>query len=114
MGQVLINLINNAYLHAFDGRSDGVLTIAAQEQGEMVLLQVQDNGSGMAPDVQQRMFEPFFSTRIGSGGTGLGMGIVHNIVVKLLGGTMSVHSVPGQGTRFDIRLPRRAPSAPAA
>jgi signal transduction histidine kinase len=57
----------------------------------------------------QRLFEPFFSTRIGEGGTGLGMSIVQSIVSKSLGGSMHVHSTPGQGTRYDITLPRSAP-----
>jgi signal transduction histidine kinase len=74
-----------------------------------VLIQVKDNGAGMSPEVQQRMFEPFFSTRIGDGGTGLGMSIVQGIVTKTLGGTLQVHSELGQGTRFDITLPREAP-----
>jgi signal transduction histidine kinase len=57
------------------------------------------------------MFEPFFSTRIGEGGTGLGMSIVQSIVTKTLGGSLQVQSEPGQGTRFDIILPLEAPSA---
>ena len=109
LGQVVINLINNAYLHAFEDRTDGILTIRCQAVGDDVLLQVEDNGKGMTVEVQQRLFEPFFSTRLGAGGTGLGMSIVQSIVAKSLGGSMLVHSVIGQGTRFDITLPRAAP-----
>jgi signal transduction histidine kinase len=109
LGQVIINLINNAYLHAFAGRTDGVVHIHGELRDGDVLIQVKDNGAGMSPEVQQRMFEPFFSTRIGDGGTGLGMSIVQGIVTKTLGGTLQVHSELGQGTRFDITLPREAP-----
>ncbi len=111
LGQVVINLVNNAYLHAFEGRSDGVLTISAQADGDQVLLSVTDNGVGMSPQLLAQMFQPFFSTKIGRGGTGLGMTIVDNLVRKVLGGTLEVTSTVGQGSRFVLRLPRVAPSA---
>lgn len=109
LGQVVINLINNAYLHAFDGDKPGAISVLAQEVGPDVVLQFQDDGKGMSEEVVQRLFEPFFSTRIGDGGTGLGMGIVRDIVVKSLGGLIQVQSTPGGGTRYDITLPRSAP-----
>lgn len=113
LGQVLINLINNAYLHAFEGRSDGLLTISAQVQGKRVLLAVEDNGIGMVEAVQQHLFEPFFTTKIGQGGTGLGMSIVDSIVRKQLGGFMRVTSVLGKGSRFELNLPLVAPAPEA-
>ena len=115
LGQVLINLINNAYLHAFEGRTDGgLLTISASVQGENVLLRVVDNGVGIADPVLQHLFEPFFSTKIGRGGTGLGMSIVDSIVRKALGGSIRVQSVQGRGTGFDITLPLCLPLAKPA
>lgn len=109
LGQIVINLVNNAYLHAFEGRTDGVLRIAAQEDGDWVRLSFADNGVGMAPGHLAQLFQHFFSTKIGRGGTGLGMAIVHNLVTKTLGGTIAVVSNLGQGTRFDVRLPRSLP-----
>ncbi len=109
LGQIIINLINNAYLHAFEGRSDGVLTISAQTDGDDVLLRVADNGVGMTAQQLEKMFEPFFSTKIGRGGTGLGMAIVQNLVSKTLRGRVDVASTPGQGTCFTIRIPRVLP-----
>jgi signal transduction histidine kinase len=105
LGQIVINLVNNAYLHAFEGRSDGVLTISAHRDGNQVVLSFSDNGVGMASDHMAQMFDPFFSTKIGKGGTGLGMAIVQNLVNKTLGGRITVASVVGQGTRFDMALP---------
>ena len=105
LGQVVINLINNAYLHAFDQRNDGLLRISSHVAGQQVLLCVEDNGSGMPEPHLEIIFEPFFSTKIGRGGTGLGMAIVHNLVTKTLQGTISVSSTPGIGTRFEICLP---------
>jgi signal transduction histidine kinase len=111
LGRVLINLVNNAYLHAFEGRKDGVLTISAHAQAQAgeVALVVADNGSGMAPESLAKLFDPFFSTKIGKGGTGLGMAIVQNLVTKALGGRISVASTFGQGTQFDIVLPMVLP-----
>ena len=110
LGQIVINLINNAYLHAFEGRTDGVLTISAQLDGDQVLLCVADNGVGMAPEQLEKMFEPFFSTKIGRGGTGLGMAIVQNLVNKTLHGRVEVASTPGEGTCFTIRIPQALPA----
>lgn len=111
LGQVLINLINNAYLHAFEERSDGLVVLSAAQQGERVVLTVEDNGAGIAPEVFGKMFEPFFSTKIGQGGTGLGMSIVQSLVANTLGGEVRVHSTPGVGTRVEIELPVTLPTA---
>jgi PAS domain S-box-containing protein len=114
IGQVLINLINNAWLHAFEGMASGVLEISAapcaDKPGEVCIV-IADNGAGMSEEVQARLFEPFFSTKIGKGGTGLGMSIVEDIVTKTLGGNLELESSPGKGTRFVITLPLDAPKA---
>lgn len=109
LGQILINLVNNAYLHAFEGRSQGELRLSAQAQGDTVAITVADNGVGMPQERMDKMFQPFFSTKIGQGGTGLGMAIVQNLVTKSLGGYITVQSTVGEGTQFHIVLPRRAP-----
>lgn len=111
VGQVLINLINNAYLHAFEGLSNGTLHISAQAQHGSVHLNVSDNGIGMSQALLEQLFQPFFSTKIGRGGTGLGMTIVENLVNKVLGGSLKVKSSQGQGSEFLIHLPLRAPLA---
>jgi signal transduction histidine kinase len=55
------------------------------------------------------VFEPFFTTRLGQGGSGLGLHIAHNLVYEVLGGTITLNSTPGEGTRFDIAIPLVAP-----
>ena len=105
LGRVLINLVNNAYLHAFEGRTDGVLTISAKSDAQSVTLVVADNGIGMAPELLGKVFDPFFSTKIGQGGTGLGMAIVQNLVTKALGGRIVTTSTVGQGTQVEMVLP---------
>lgn len=113
LGQVVINLVQNAYLHAFEGlESGGLVSIGAcresSEGGESaVRITVSDNGCGIAPAHQARVFEPFFTTRMGRGGTGLGMNIVYNIVTDILCGTIHLESTAGGGTAVRIVLPIR-------
>jgi signal transduction histidine kinase len=70
LGQIVINLINNAYIHAFEGRTEGVLAISAQLQDQDVTMRFRDNGVGIEQNNLEKLFEPFFSTKIGRGGTG--------------------------------------------
>ncbi|MCV2360837.1 PAS domain S-box protein [Paucibacter sp. TC2R-5] len=111
LGQVLTNLILNANLHAFEARPSGacihIRAVAVDERS--FTLTVEDNGCGMRAEVQRRAFDPFFTTKMGSGGTGLGLNIVYNIVTGILGGQIELHSEPGMGSRFVMRLPFVAP-----
>jgi PAS domain S-box-containing protein len=106
IGQIIVNLVNNAYMHAFDGVAQGVLRISARQRDEWVDIEVRDNGVGIAREHLEQLFKPFFSTKIGQGGTGLGMAIVQNLVTKTLQGSLNVESSPGEGTAFFITLPK--------
>jgi signal transduction histidine kinase len=64
---------------------------------------------GIAYENQPKVFEPFFTTKRGQGGTGLGLHIIFTLVTKVLGGTIGFASVPGQGTQFDLLLPKTSP-----
>lgn len=117
LGQVIGNLINNAVLHGFEGRSHGTIRITGEPgQGAFVVLKVADDGKGIPADLLGRIFDPFVTTKKGRGGTGLGLHISYNAVVNLLGGSLTVHSVEGEGATFVLRIPRVAPqvSAPIA
>ncbi|PHV06169.1 histidine kinase [Janthinobacterium sp. BJB412] len=108
-GQVMINLINNALSHAFDGHDSGeVLVTARRLDGGMIEVCVSDNGCGIAPENMGRIYDPFFTTKLGKGGSGLGLNIVYNIVYGLLGGKIDVDSTLGVGTRFVLVLPVKA------
>lgn len=108
--QVVANFINNALLHGFDGRSNGKMKLSASqpEQGR-VLIEFSDDGDGIAEENRGRIYEQFFTTKLGQGGSGLGLNISHNIVTKLLGGQISMQSVLKQGTTFRLDLPLSAP-----
>ncbi|MEC5396417.1 ATP-binding protein [Uliginosibacterium sp. H1] len=113
LGQVLTNLVNNAVLHGFDGRDRGEIWIIASADGApgtgSITLTLRDDGSGIAPDMLGRIFDPFVTSRKGRGGTGLGLHIVHNTVTQLLGGSVTVDSWAGAGTAFYLNLPVKAP-----
>ncbi len=110
--QVIANIVTNAAIHAFGPDEAGELFILAEPVGTgEIELCIRDNGCGIPPEVQGRVFDPFFTTRMGQGGSGLGLYIVYNIVTSLLGGSIEVTSTPG-GTCFTMRFPACAPDAP--
>jgi signal transduction histidine kinase len=111
---VLTNLFLNTVTHAYpDGRA-GTLSVGARAVGGDVEITVADDGIGMAEDVRMRAFDPFFTTRRGHGGTGLGLHIIFNIVTQSLNGRLTMESAPGRGTTFHITIPRHARSTAAA
>lgn len=110
LGQVVTNLLLNSLIHAFEGHPSGVVCITCRRHGETHAQVIcADDGKGMLPEVRQKAFEPFFTTRLGRGGSGLGLHIAHNFVTGLLGGTIEIFSAPGHGTEFRITLPLSAP-----
>ncbi|WP_298625832.1 PAS domain S-box protein [uncultured Zoogloea sp.] len=111
LGQIFTNLITNALLHAFEGLPRGSITVTPRVMDEdSVQIEFADDGRGIPIADQRRIFDPFFTTRLGRGGTGLGLHIVYNLVTQVLGGRITVHSSPGNGTRFVLALPRTAPA----
>lgn len=109
LGQVIANLIENAAKHGLEG-SGGVITLSARAAGDSrVTISVADHGKGIASELHQHVFEPFYTTRLGQGGSGLGLHIAHNIVYQILGGSIELTSAVGSGARFDVTIPLRAP-----
>lgn len=109
--QVLINLIKNSVSHAFTGVDKPHIDILIRATGDQIVVDYSDNGLGMPHEVLSRIFEPFFTTRRQSGGTGLGMHIVFNLVTQKLKGSIRAASTPGAGTHFTLRLPLRLDTA---
>lgn len=107
--QIITNLTMNALIHAFGADSEGEIRIEAQLEDDWVVLQFKDNGKGIPAENVDKIFDPFFTTQRGQGGTGLGLNIVYNLIVKQFGGTIKVSSVFGQGANFIIRVPQVVP-----
>ncbi|MEO5934108.1 MAG: ATP-binding protein, partial [Duganella sp.] len=102
--------IDNCLVHGFDGRASGTITLSARDGGNgEVIIEVADTGVGIPAANLPRIYDPFFTTRLGSGGSGLGLYITHNIVTGVLGGRIDAASVEGEGARFTLRLPKVAP-----
>ena len=95
---------------AFDAR------LSTRDLGDVVEIRVRDNGIGIAPEIKDKLFQPFFTTKPTGEGTGLGLSISYDIVTQQHGGTITVDSRVGEFTEFTVRLPRayRATIAEAA
>jgi GAF domain-containing protein len=113
--RVLLNMIANGFYAATKRKaqadSDGYepsLAVATKNLGDRVEIRIRDNGTGIPPEVKEKMFNPFFTTKPAGEGTGLGLSISHDIVVKQHGGSIEVDTQPGEFTEIRIVLPRAA------
>jgi signal transduction histidine kinase len=119
MTRVFLNLFSNGF-YATDKRlRDGaapdfrpVLKVTTRDLGEAVEIRVRDNGAGIPPEIKDKLFQPFFTTKPTGEGTGLGLSISYDIVTQQHGGTIAAHSHVGEYTEFTTRLPRRRQRAP--
>ena len=106
LSQVLTNLVMNSAIHAFSEGEPGEVTIdVSSESDGAAIIHYADSGRGMDSYTLQRMYEPFFTTRIGGDGIGLGMNIVYSLVLGKLEGHIDCVSAPGQGTQFTLIIP---------
>jgi len=113
--RVLLNLISNGFYAATKRKSemDGadyepILAAVTRNLGDSVEIRIRDNGIGILPDVKEKIFNPFFTTKPAGEGTGLGLSISYDIIVKQHGGSIEVDTRPGEFTEFTITLPRAA------
>jgi len=111
MTRVFLNLIGNGFYAAnkrahADGGVRPVLRVATHQAGDAVEVKVRDNGTGIPPEIRDKLFQPFFTTKPTGEGTGLGLSISYDIVTQQHGGTITVDSEPRSYTEFTIRLPR--------
>jgi signal transduction histidine kinase len=112
--RVFLNLFGNGFYAANkrardneDGSFRPVLSVATREAGDAVEVRVRDNGAGIRPDIRDKLFQPFFTTKPTGEGTGLGLSISYDIITQQHGGTITVESEPGSFTEFTVRLPRQ-------
>jgi two-component system NtrC family sensor kinase len=113
--RVLLNLISNGFYAATkrkaEGNGDGyepMLAATTRNLGDSVEIRIRDNGTGIPPEVKEKIFTPFFTTKPAGEGTGLGLSLSYDIIVKLHGGSIGVDSHPGEFTEFRLVLPRGA------
>jgi signal transduction histidine kinase len=111
--RVLLNLISNGFYAAIKRKADGggdsfepTLTASTRNIGDKVEIRIRDNGTGIPDEVKAKMFNPFFTTKPAGEGTGLGLSLSYDIIVKQHGGTIEVDTKPGDFTEFTIVLPR--------
>jgi PAS domain S-box-containing protein len=119
MTRALLNLISNGFYATTKRHDAGVayeptLCASTKNLGDSVEVRIRDNGTGIPPEVKERMFDPFFTTKSAGEGTGLGLSLSHDIVVKQHAGAIEVETEPGAFTEFRIVLPRNAPSISAS
>jgi GAF domain-containing protein len=115
--RVLLNLISNGFYAARQRNAEGnestyepTLTAATKDLGDSVEISIRDNGTGIPPKVKEKMFSPFFTTKPAGEGTGLGLSLSHDIIVKQHSGSIEVDTQPGEFTEFRIVLPRAGAS----
>lgn len=106
IAQVITNLITNSLIHAYPDNQPGTLSITIKETDEQVSIIYRDDGCGIPLDIQERVFEPFFTTARNRGGSGLGLHLVYNLVTQTLQGNIQLESIPGEHTTFVITIPR--------
>jgi two-component system, NtrC family, sensor kinase len=117
--RALLNMIANGFYAATRRRAETnggdyepTLTASTKNLGDHVEIRIRDNGTGMTPDVKEKMFNPFFTTKPTGEGTGLGLSISHDIIVKQHGGSIEVDTQPGEFTEIRVILPRAAALLP--
>jgi GAF domain-containing protein len=115
--RALLNLISNGFYAAIRRRAAGnggdyepTLAAVTKNRGDRVEITIRDNGTGIPPEVKEKMFNPFFTTKPAGEGTGLGLSICHDIIVKQHGGSIEVDTQPGEFTEIRVTLPRVAAS----
>ena len=117
--RVLLNLISNGFYAATKRREQAnggdyepKLAAVTKNLGDRVEISIRDNGTGIPPELKERIFNPFFTTKPAGEGTGLGLSISHDVIVKQHGGSIEVDTQPGEFTEFRIILPRRSATIP--
>src|SRR5262245_54837938 len=114
--RALLNLISNGFYAATKrkeittngGDYEPVVVASTKNMGDRVEIKIRDNGTGISPEVKDKIFNPFFTTKPTGEGTGLGLSISHDIIVKQHAGSIEVDTLPGEFTEIRVILPRSA------
>lgn len=104
--QIISNLVLNSVNHAFSSQTNPEIIISFQQDGEFVLFEYSDNGEGIDKSIHHKIFEPFFTSKRGKGGSGLGLNLVFNLLHQKLKGSLKFESELGQGVHFSFKIPQ--------
>jgi signal transduction histidine kinase len=107
IAQIITNMIMNSLIHGFENKNAGTIRINVSEQDGEIMIDYQDDGKGLPPQLLNKLFEAFFTTRRGRGGSGLGTHIMYNLVTQTLKGQIQASSEEGKGLRYQIQFPAR-------
>ncbi|PKI17949.1 GAF domain-containing sensor histidine kinase [Colwellia sp. 12G3] len=105
ISQVLTNMINNSIIHGLNNNDKGCIQITIVKENDCFVICYQDNGKGLNEDEIKMLFEPFYTTKRGSGGSGLGTHLIYNLVTSTLNGKITVQSEPNKGLRYNMSIP---------
>lgn len=105
ISQILTNFIMNSLIHGFEGKNDGHINIKVERVSNEIHLHYADDGTGIAEEYKKKIFDPFFTTKRGSGGSGLGLHVVYNLVTHTLNGQIAMESEAGKGISYNIVFP---------
>lgn len=109
LGQVLTNFITNSMIHAFENMGEGQMEITGHaDNNHFVVIVYKDNGCGIDESNLPKIFDPFYTSKLGKGGSGLGLNVVYNLCTGILGGEIEVDSGKGKGITFTLKLPMEA------
>ncbi|WP_052190662.1 ATP-binding protein [Chitinibacter sp. ZOR0017] len=113
--QIISNFIHNSLVHAFTPEQEGQIVLDGRMlNAQQIELSYRDNGCGIPDAIKKRVFDPFFTTRFGHGGSGLGLYLVYSLVNGTLGGVLELQDAPAGGVWFSLRLPVEAPAEQGA
>ncbi|MBT3136435.1 HAMP domain-containing histidine kinase [Alteromonas sp. ALT199] len=108
IAQIVTNMVVNSLMHGFEGKVAGTVTLDVKEDADNVVIRYQDNGRGLSEEELSKLFDAFFTTKRGEGGSGLGTHIMYNLVTQSLHGHIEADSTLGNGLQYTIRFPKKS------
>ena len=111
IAQIVTNMIVNSLVHGFEDTNDGKITLDVSTDNNTIEMRYRDNGKGLSNDDLDKLFDAFFTTKRGEGGSGLGTHIMYNLVTQSLSGHIEAQSKPGDGLQYAIRFPMKGKPA---
>ena len=108
IAQIVTNMVVNSITHGFEGKAAGSVTLDVKEDGNNVVIHYQDDGKGLSEEELSKLFDAFFTTKRGEGGSGLGTHIMYNLVTQSLHGHIEADSTLGNGLHYTIRFPKKS------